>query len=62
MSYLREVGQSRPQYNKDKGKMARSRSRTSRRLAKWLLRGLLVAVDVSLEVLAEGGELLVGVL
>ena len=42
--------------------MVRSHSRTSRRLTKWLLRGLLVAVDVSLEVLTEGGELLVRVL
>ena len=41
MSYLREVGQSRPYYNKDKGKMARSRSRTSHRLMKWLKVGLL---------------------
>jgi len=41
VSYLREVGQSRPYYNKDKGKMARSRSRTSRRLAKRLKTGLL---------------------
>ena len=62
MSYLSEVGQSRPHYNKDKGKMVRSRSRTSRQLTKRLLRRLLVAVDVSLEVLAEGGELLVRVL
>ena len=42
--------------------MVRSRLRASRRLAKRLLRSLLVAVDVSLEVLAEGGELLVRVL
>ena len=41
MSYLREVGQSRPHYNKDKGKMVRSRSRTSRRLANRLKTGLL---------------------
>ena len=41
MSYLREAGQSRPYYNKDKGKMVRSRSRTSRRLTKWLKTGLL---------------------
>ena len=42
--------------------MVRSRSRASRWLAKWILRGLLVAVDVSLKVLTEGGELLVCVL
>ena len=36
--------------------------RTSRRLTKYLLHGLMVAVDVSLEVLTEGGELLVRVL
>ena len=41
MSYLREVGQSRPYYNKDKGKMVRSRSRASRWLAKRLKTGLL---------------------
>ena len=41
MSYLREVGQSRPYYNKDKGKMVRSRSRASRCLAKRLKTGLL---------------------
>ena len=41
MSYLREVGQSRPYYNKDKGKMARSCSRTSRWLTKRLKTGLL---------------------
>ena len=41
---------------------ARSHLYTSRQLTKHLLRGLLVAVDVSLEVLTEGGELLVRVL
>ena len=41
MSYLSEVGQSRPQYNKDTGKMVRSRSRASRWLAKRLKTGLL---------------------
>ena len=41
MSYLREVGQSHPYYNKDKGKMARSRARTSHWLTKRLKAGLL---------------------
>ncbi|KDU79116.1 hypothetical protein HMPREF1121_00970 [Porphyromonas sp. KLE 1280] len=35
------MGHSRLYYNKDKGKMVRSRSRTSRRLAKRLKAGLL---------------------